>query len=130
MRIAAGAERFQECSERRDVELAALEVIEQKIQLGIRAELPRFLECFVANEGAEGSWSTEKLQQARAYAETINTAAVMIVQSGIVVDAWGETTRKFNVHSVRKSLLSAMIGIYENHGTLRLRPCARNAISC
>ena len=68
----------------------------------------------------ELGWSTEKLQQARAYAETINTAAVMIVQSGIVVDAWGETTRKFNVHSVRKSLLSAMIGIYENHGTLRL----------
>lgn len=65
-------------------------------------------------------WSTEKLQLARDYAATIDTAAVMIVQSGRLVDAWGGTTRKFNVHSVRKSLLSALIGIYESQGTLEL----------
>ena len=44
----------------------------------------------------------------------------MVVQSGIVVDEWGETTQKYNVHSIRKSLLSALIGIYENQGTLKL----------
>jgi CubicO group peptidase (beta-lactamase class C family) len=65
-------------------------------------------------------WSGDKLRAARAYADTINTAAVIIVDDGIVVDEWGETDRKFNVHSVRKSLLSAMIGIFEEQGTLNL----------
>jgi len=65
-------------------------------------------------------WSSEKLRAARAYADSINTAAVMIVDDGIVVDEWGPTDRKFNVHSIRKSLLSAMIGIFEERGTLNL----------
>lgn len=70
--------------------------------------------------GVAHGWSAEKLQQARAYAGTINTAAVMIVHDGIIVDQWGETATKFNVHSIRKSLLSAMIGIYEAQGVLDL----------
>jgi CubicO group peptidase (beta-lactamase class C family) len=44
----------------------------------------------------------------------------MIIDGGIVVDEWGETATKYNVHSVRKSLLSAMIGIYEAEGVLDL----------
>ena len=63
-------------------------------------------------------WSSVKLQDARDYAATVNTAAVIIIDDGIIVDQWGETERKFNVHSVRKSLLSAMIGIYEGKGEL------------
>jgi CubicO group peptidase (beta-lactamase class C family) len=74
-----------------------------------------------SEDPAELGWSVEKLRQAQAYADSINTAAVMIIQGGIVVDEWGETTRKFNVHSIRKSLLSAMIGIYEANGTLNLQ---------
>ena len=53
---------------------------------------------------AEQGWSTEGLLRARAYSDSIATAAVMIVHRGVVVDEWGETMRKFNVHSVRKSL--------------------------
>ena len=65
-------------------------------------------------------WSGEKLHAARDYADTIDTAAVMIVAGGAIVDQWGETTRKFNVHSVRKSLLSALVGIYEAKGVIDL----------
>ena len=65
-------------------------------------------------------WSGELLDAARDYASTINTAAVVIVDGGVVVDAWGQLDAKFNVHSIRKSLLSAMIGIYEADGTLDL----------
>lgn len=63
-------------------------------------------------------WSTAKLAEARAFAEKIGSAAVMIVQGGVVVDAWGETARKFNCHSMRKNLLSALIGIHVHAGNI------------
>jgi CubicO group peptidase (beta-lactamase class C family) len=65
-------------------------------------------------------WSSEKLAAARAYSEKIGSAAVMIVDDGIVVDAWGDTTRKFACHSMRKSLLSALIGIHVDEGHIDL----------
>ncbi len=65
-------------------------------------------------------WSSEKLAVARAYSERIGSAAVMIVDDGIVVDAWGNTTQRFACHSMRKSLLSALIGIYVDEGHIDL----------
>jgi len=59
-----------------------------------------------------------KLAEARAFAEKIGSAAVIIVQGGVVVDAWGETARKFQCHSMRKSLLSALIGIHVHAGNI------------
>ena len=61
-------------------------------------------------------WSSEKLVAVRAYSEKIGSAAVMIVDDGVVVDAWGDITRKFECHSMRKSLLSALIGIHVEGG--------------
>jgi CubicO group peptidase (beta-lactamase class C family) len=68
----------------------------------------------------ELGWSSEKLAAARAYSERIGSAAVMIVDDGIVVDAWGDTTRKYQCHSIRKSLLSALIGIHVEEGHIDL----------
>ena len=65
-------------------------------------------------------WSVENLRAARDYSATINTAAVVVVDGGEIVSQWGETERKLNVHSVRKSLLSSMIGIYEAKDVLDL----------
>ena len=59
-------------------------------------------------------WSTDKLHLAKAYAATIHTAAVMIVVDGVVLDEWGDTAKRFNVHSIRKSFLSALYGIHAN----------------
>jgi CubicO group peptidase (beta-lactamase class C family) len=57
-------------------------------------------------------WSVEKLAEAKSWSRRIApTAAVMIVQHGRVVAEWGDTAVKSNLHSVRKSLLSALIGI-------------------
>lgn len=61
---------------------------------------------------AKSGWSVEKLKAAHDYASTIPTSAVMIVQDGRVVDEWGATTTRFNIHSIRKSFLSAMYGIH------------------
>ena len=65
-------------------------------------------------------WSSEKLAAARVYSEQIGSAAVMIVDDGVVVDAWGDITRKFECHSMRKSLLSALIGIHVEEGDIDL----------
>jgi CubicO group peptidase (beta-lactamase class C family) len=65
-------------------------------------------------------WSSEKLQEAQAYADTIDTAAVVVVDDGVVVAEWGETTRKFKCHSIRKSFLSALYGIHAAEGRIDL----------
>jgi CubicO group peptidase (beta-lactamase class C family) len=57
-------------------------------------------------------WSIEKLAEAKSWSQRIApTAAVMIIQHGLVVAEWGDIAVKSNLHSVRKSLLSALIGI-------------------
>ncbi len=65
-------------------------------------------------------WSSAKLAEARNYSKMIRSAAVMIVDNGVVVDAWGDLTRKFYCHSIRKSFLSALIGIHIAEGNIDL----------
>ena len=65
-------------------------------------------------------WSTEKLAAARAYSEQIGSAAVMIVEDGSVVDTWGDIACKFQLHSMRKPLMSALIGIHMAKGHIDL----------
>lgn len=65
-------------------------------------------------------WSAEKLRAAQDYSKTIKTSAVMIVVGGLVLDEWGETATRFNVHSIRKSLLTAMYGIHVADGRIDL----------
>jgi len=65
-------------------------------------------------------WSSDKLAAVRAYSRTIDSAAVMIIDDGIVVDAWGDIMRKFQCHSMRKSLLSGLIGVHVDEGNIDL----------
>jgi CubicO group peptidase (beta-lactamase class C family) len=65
-------------------------------------------------------WSSADLAEARNYSKMIRSAAVIIVDNGVVVDAWGDITRKFYCHSIRKSFLSALIGIHVEEGNIDL----------
>jgi CubicO group peptidase (beta-lactamase class C family) len=65
-------------------------------------------------------WSSAKLAMAQAYAERIGSAAVMIVDDGVVIDAWGDLAHKYLCHSMRKSLISALYGIYVAEGRIDL----------
>jgi CubicO group peptidase (beta-lactamase class C family) len=56
-------------------------------------------------------WSIPKLAKAEAWSQRIGSTAVMVVQHGLVVAEWGDTAAKTPLASVRKSLLSALIGI-------------------
>ena len=68
----------------------------------------------------EMGWSSAKLEEAQAHASAIGSAAVFIVHGGCVVSEWGETAQRFNIHSIRKSFLSALYGIYVEDGKIDL----------
>lgn len=74
----------------------------------------------IAEDPAEYGFDLEKLEKARDYADSISTAAVVIVKSGIIVYEWGEVDKKYMTHSIRKSFLSALYGNYVKEGIIDL----------
>jgi CubicO group peptidase (beta-lactamase class C family) len=71
-------------------------------------------------ESASAGWSIKKLKAAEDYAATLKPTAVMVVQDGKIVAKWGDISRKVNVASVRKSLLSGLYGIAVSGGRIDL----------
>jgi CubicO group peptidase (beta-lactamase class C family) len=66
----------------------------------------------------QAGWSRERLDAVKAYAEDIHSDALLVVHDGLVVLDFGDITSKFALHSVRKSLMSVMYGIYHDRGVL------------
>jgi CubicO group peptidase (beta-lactamase class C family) len=69
---------------------------------------------------AEAGFDTARLKAARATWEGIPSSAFLIVSDGAVVAAWGDVDRRFMCHSVRKSFMSALYGIYWDRGEIEL----------
>jgi CubicO group peptidase (beta-lactamase class C family) len=65
-------------------------------------------------------WSTKRLAEILGYVEEIGSTSAMIVQHGVVVAAWGDVGHRSNLHSCRKSLLNALIGIAVAQGKINL----------
>jgi CubicO group peptidase (beta-lactamase class C family) len=65
-------------------------------------------------------WSSQKLEEAKAFADKINSAAVMVLGDGKVFISWGNVSKKYRVHSIRKPFLSALYGIYRGRGKIKL----------
>ncbi len=59
---------------------------------------------------SEAGFSTQKLAKAQFYYDSIGFGATLIIHNGAVLASWGENTRRFMLASMRKSLLSALIG--------------------
>ena len=70
-----------------------------------------------ASTAEQAGWSPEKLKRTREYSATLDTDAVMLVGSGKILTEWGETGTRYNIHSIRKSFLSALYGIHSKDGT-------------
>jgi CubicO group peptidase (beta-lactamase class C family) len=68
----------------------------------------------------QSGWSPGLIEQARSFGEQVGTAAFMVVQHGKVVVSFGATDQRLDLHSMRKSLLSALIGIAVADGALKL----------
>ena len=69
---------------------------------------------------AAAGWSAEGLQAAREVSRRMGSTAVVVVHRGIVVEQWGEVARPINVRSIRKSVLSALLGMLVADGRLNL----------
>jgi len=60
---------------------------------------------------ARTGWSVTGLSDARSYAQSIGSSAVVVVQDGRMVASWGDPAKKIQIHSVRKSIMSALYGV-------------------
>lgn len=74
----------------------------------------------VARTPEDRGWSSDQLSAAKAYADSIDTAAVVIVDDGVIISQWGAPATQFKVHSIRKSFLSALYGIAAAKGKINL----------
>lgn len=72
------------------------------------------------SEPESAGFSAAKLLEAKEFADSARSAAVMVVHDGHVVAAWGDVERKFPVHSIRKSVVGALYGMALNRGLVRL----------
>jgi len=68
----------------------------------------------------QAGFDPAKLEAARQRWEQLPSSAFLVVADGAVVASWGEVERRFMCHSVRKSFLSAIYGIYWDKGEIEL----------
>jgi CubicO group peptidase (beta-lactamase class C family) len=68
----------------------------------------------------EAGWSSDSLMKAEAYFDSIDAAAFLVVHDGKVLLSWGDVTRRYMCHSVRKSFLSALYGTHVDDGSVDL----------
>jgi CubicO group peptidase (beta-lactamase class C family) len=69
---------------------------------------------------AQAGFDVQRLEQAHATWESLPSSAFLVIADGAVVAGWGELERRFMCHSVRKSFLSALYGIYWDRGQIEL----------
>ena len=60
----------------------------------------------------QAGFSVDKLHEARKFAESAGSTAIVAVYKGKVIAAWGEVERPCEIHSVRKSIFSGLFGIH------------------
>ncbi len=73
-----------------------------------------------ASSPEEMGWSSPRIDEARAYSSTVDSAAVMIIEACRVVAEWGEPAEPHWSGSIRKSIVSALYGIHVARGTIDL----------
>ena len=66
----------------------------------------------------EAGWSSDKLSAVKEKSNRVGSAAVMVIYNGVILSQWGQTSRRFRCHSIRKSLLSAIYGIAIEKGEI------------
>lgn len=65
----------------------------------------------------DAGWSSEKLENV---SKNSNASSIVLVYDGKIVFTYGEYWRRFKLHSMRKSLLSALYGIHVENGSIDL----------
>jgi len=65
-------------------------------------------------------WNKKKLASLKKEYDKIGSSALMVIYKGTVLLDWGDTKRSMDIRSIRKSLLSGIIGIHNDRGELDL----------
>jgi CubicO group peptidase (beta-lactamase class C family) len=65
-------------------------------------------------------WSAAKLESADRFARTLQTDAYLVLEHGHLVHSYGNCDRPINIHSMRKSILSLLMGIHADRGQVDL----------
>ncbi|MEM7087179.1 MAG: serine hydrolase [Bacteroidota bacterium] len=65
-------------------------------------------------------FSQEALNTLQLKLENTNTASLLVIYKGHVLFSYGDNTRKYMIHSIRKSIMNAMIGIEIENKVLKL----------
>lgn len=65
-------------------------------------------------------YSSAKLEEAKQFAEQSGFAAMMVLYDGKVFFSWGDITRNYQCHSIRKPFLGALFGIHLAAGDIDL----------
>jgi CubicO group peptidase (beta-lactamase class C family) len=81
------------------------------------AQLPKSKWKIMKNPAKHG-WSPEKMKAALDFAQASGSSALMVVEDGVIVGESGDIAQKISSYSVRKSLISALYGIYSSEGLL------------
>lgn len=68
----------------------------------------------------DAGFSSARLEEVKAKHRELGGGALLVVYDGNIVLAVGDVSRKFMDHSMRKSYMSAVIGIHEARGEIKL----------
>jgi CubicO group peptidase (beta-lactamase class C family) len=74
----------------------------------------------IYSDVSEAGFDPDLLEAARQAWEKLPSSAFLVIADGAIVASWGEVERRFMCHSVRKSFLSALYGIYWDRGEIEL----------
>jgi CubicO group peptidase (beta-lactamase class C family) len=68
----------------------------------------------------DAGYSSSLLEEARDAFNRTGLSALLVIHNGVILLAEGQVNRRFECHSIRKSFLSALYGIYVGKGSLDL----------
>ena len=69
----------------------------------------------------EKNWDVEKLDELERYGNKIGTSSFILITDGEIVKQWGDVASPSKVHSIRKSILSALVGQHLVEGKDKIR---------
>jgi len=90
--------------------------------LSRRVEAARMIEVTRLDPSETGDlgWNPDRLTAVFEHVATLSTDTLAIVTNGEIVGAFGDLSRPLSVHSIRKSLLSALVGQHIGSGKNQL----------
>lgn len=100
--------------------LSSLVLTAVAILVGVRVEGAQVQPWRQYTVPEDAGFSGKALDEARRYADEGGSGAVMAIFRGRVLAAWGDVSRELGLHSVRKSLVSALYGIAAGEGKIDL----------